>query len=96
MPHYQTDQWDMSFGVLMSLGPQRLVFSFIFNQAICLLHPMKPYCDINFPYQHILDICNFVIGMSFTIGSQSHQLNNKDLSGLVAMEYGDRTHLLTI
>ena len=32
-----------------------LVFSFIFNQAACLLlHPTKPYRGVNFPYQRFL------------------------------------------
>ena len=34
------------FGVATSVGPLRLVLSFIFNQAACLLHPTKPYLDI--------------------------------------------------
>ena len=33
----------------MSVDPLRLVFSFIFNQAVCLLlHPTNPYQGINF------------------------------------------------
>ena len=40
----------MPFGVLTNVRPVRLVFSFIFNQAACLLHPAKPYRGINFPY----------------------------------------------
>ena len=33
-----------------------LFFSFIFNQAACLLlHPTKPYRGVNFPYQHFLE-----------------------------------------
>ena len=43
------------FGVPTSVGPLHLVFSFIFNQAACLiLHPMKPYRGANFPYQRFL------------------------------------------
>ena len=33
----------MPFGVPISVGPLCLLFSFIFNQAACLLHPRKPY-----------------------------------------------------
>ena len=55
MPQYQTHQWDVPFGVPTSIGPLHLSFSFIFNQAACLLlHSMKPYQGINFPYQHFL------------------------------------------
>ena len=43
------------FGVLTSVGPLHLVFSFIFNQAACLLlHPTKPYRGVNFSYQRFL------------------------------------------
>ena len=38
----------------MSVCPLRLVFSFTFNQAACLLHPTKPYQGINFLYQHFI------------------------------------------
>ena len=54
MPQQQTHQGDVLFGVLTSVGPLRLMFSFIFNQAACLLHPMKPYRGFNFPYQRFL------------------------------------------
>ena len=50
-PQQQTQQWDVPFGILTSLC---LVFSYIFNQAACLLHPMKPYHGNDFPYQHFL------------------------------------------
>ena len=38
---------------LSSVCPLRL-FSFIFNQSVCLLHPTKPYRGVNFLYQHFL------------------------------------------
>ena len=38
----------------MSVGPLRLVFSFIFIQAACLLHTAKPYRGVNFLYQCFL------------------------------------------
>ena len=45
------------FGVPTSVGPLCFVFSFIFNQAACLLHPTKPYGGVNcintFFQQHI-------------------------------------------
>ena len=51
----QAHRWDVPFGVPMSVHPMRLVFSFIFNQAACLLlHATKPYRGVNFPYQHFL------------------------------------------
>ena len=54
-PQQQTHQWVVSFGVPTSVRPVCLVFSFIFNQAVCLLlHPTKPYQSIHFPYQHCL------------------------------------------
>ena len=41
------------FQWVLSVRPVRLVLSFIFNQAACLLlHPTKPYRGVNFPYQH--------------------------------------------
>ena len=42
------------FGVPTSVGSLCLVFSFIFNQVACFLHPTKPYQGVNFPYQHFL------------------------------------------
>ena len=39
----------------MSVGPLRLVISFIFNQAACLLlHPTKPFQGVNFLHHHFL------------------------------------------
>jgi len=43
--HNKTHQWDLPFGVLMSMGP----FSFIFNQAI-LLHATNPYQSVIFHF----------------------------------------------
>ena len=36
------------------LPPVRFVFSFIFSQAACLLHPTKLYQGVKFSYQHFL------------------------------------------
>ena len=47
----QTHQWDAPLGVPTSVDP---VSFFTFDQTICILHPMKPYCGINFLYQHFL------------------------------------------
>ena len=49
-----THKWDVPFGVPTNASPLRLIFSFIFNQAACLLHPTKPYRGVNFPHQHFL------------------------------------------
>ena len=54
MPQQQAHQWDVPFGVPTSVCPVHLLFSFIFNQAACLLHPTKPYQGVNIPYQHFL------------------------------------------
>ena len=43
-----------------SVDPLHLVFSFIFNQAACLLHPTKPYRGVNFLYQHILSATYYI------------------------------------
>ena len=77
------------FGVPRSVGPLRLVFSFISNQAACLLllHPVKPYRGVNVPYQHFISVAYLDVTELFQSWLLKHFSPGATIRGMVLARY---------